>query len=319
MITKLILNKKNGVETFEERIAPIWFWSSFGLIIAIFSCYVYSRWIFDPIQSLAVPILNNSMSTNQVLRIRIMEATSMCIALSMLWVYLFRALIKKHKVPIEGYILVGTLFGYVFDTTINYFNYVMAWNIYSINLGTWAAFFPGHTGPTRYAEGLLWGPSMYMYFGLLLGLIQYKFIETTKSKIGAIYAFVISFFIAFVFDLVVESFIIRTTQAYAYPHIIPILSVWVGKQYQFPLYASFLVAIYSSIYLCFIYSSKRNKESFVERGVRSLPKQIQFPIRVLAGIGFASLPIVVYFSGMLFFGLFAKTTISLPIYLLPAN
>lgn len=318
-ITKLFSTQKNENETIRGKVAPIWYWAGFGLIIFIFACIVYGRWLLDPTQAVPVTIPDNSMTGSEIFKIRVLEFISTSVALITLWIYMIKPLIKERRVPIEGFILIGSLFGYVFDTTINYVNYVMAWNVHSINIGTWAAYFPGHTGPVHYAEALLWGPSMYMYFGLLLGLIQYKIIEATRSKIGTHGAFALSFAAAFTFDLVVESFIIRTTQAYAYPHIVSALSAWVGQQYQFPLYASFLVASYSSIYVLFKYSSIRNKESFVERGALLLPKHLKLPVRFLAGVGFAALPIIVYFGGMLFFGLFAETSVQLPTYLLPTK
>ncbi|MGF7141150.1 spirocyclase AveC family protein [Roseimarinus sediminis] len=302
----------------KSRPKSVWYWAGFGIIITLFACFVYGSWIFDSNQFKPVSIPFESMSAQNILKIRIFETISLLVAIVTLWIYLVKPIMKTGKAPIEGWMLIATLIGYVFDTSINYTDYVMAWNVHSINLGTWGEHFPGHSGPVRYAEGLLWGPSMYMYFGLLLGLIQYNVIEDLKPKIGTLGAVNASFILAFLFDFIVESIIIRTTEVYAYPHIVPALTAFVGHQYQFPLYASFLVATYSTIYVLFIYSSKRSNESFVERGLSTIPVRFQFPIRFLAAVGFTALPIIIYFGGMFFFCQFAETTIVLPQYLKPS-
>lgn len=296
--------------------APIWWWAALGTIIATFAAIVYGGWIFDPAQF--QPVAGAGMPDTDVLKLRCLEALSLAVAAACMYGFLIRPWVKTGEVPLTGLILVGTLVGYVFDTTINYTHYVMAWNAYSINFGTWGGHFPGHTGPVRYAEGLLWGPSMYMYFGLLLGLIQQKVIDVSRKRIGLPGAFGLSFGAAFLFDFILESLIIRTTQAYAYPHIVPALSAFVGDQAQFPLYASFWVACYSSLYLAYLSSARRGPETFVDRGAASIPLAFRLPVRFLAAIGFAVVPILVYFGGMAVCGLFAQTTVSLPTYLLPS-
>jgi hypothetical protein len=195
----------------------------------------------------------------------------------------------------------------------------MAWNKHAFNVGTWASFVPGHTGPTRYAEALLWGPPMYMYFGVALATIQYWTFRAT-CKLGKVLALLLAFVVAFVFDLVVESAIIQTTHAYSWSFTIGALSMWEGTQYQFPLYEALLVAIYGSLY-SWLDASARSSDgvSFIERGVQYVPLKLQLLTRFFAATGFAALCTAIYFGGFYAFSQFADSRAELPSYLMPSD
>lgn len=300
------------------KVTVTW-WALWGVAITVFSLVVFGRWLLSPIQFQPVPLPAAVMSSDAIARIRVLEGVSTFVALAALWVWLVRPWRRDGRAPIQGLVMLGALVGYVFDTTINLDSYVMAWNVHSVNFGTWAAFFPGHTGPVRYAEALLWGPPMYVYFGTLLGALQFAVLRTLRPRTGFSIAAILSFVAAFVFDLIAEVSIIRFTEAYAWARVWGVLSLWPGQQWQFPLYESLLVAAYSSLYLWHQQSVDSQGETFIERGAKQLPPRWQLPLRTLAAFGFAAVPILVYFGGFYLFSLAADVSAPLPAYLLPSD
>ncbi|GLU39223.1 hypothetical protein Pssp01_33160 [Pseudomonas sp. NBRC 100443] len=310
----------NGGKVFGRYYAwpflPIVGWGLSGFLFSCFSFSVFARWLFSsefaPVPLSAV----DAMALPSLLMLRGLEGGSLLIALAALYVYLLRPWLETGRAPITGLMLIGSLISYVLDTSINFSDYYMAWNKHSFNMGTWGAFFPGHHGPTRYAEAWLWGPPMYMYFGVALASIQLLVFRRTRPQLGCYAALLLAFASAFVFDLLAEVAIIRFSEAYAWPYSIGALSLWPGTQFQFPLYESLLVAIYASLYSWLSYSVRRDGISFIERGVSELPLRLRPAARMFAATGFAALCTGVYFGGFYTFSQFADTRVVMPSYLM---
>lgn len=299
------------------RNRPVLLWAAFGAVFSCFSISVFSAWLFSADAFVAVPIgAADSMPGPTLALLRGLEWLSVAVAVVGFYAYLIKPWLRTGEVPLAGLLLVGALITYVLDTTINFSDYHMAWNKHSFNMGTWGHAFPGHTGPTQYAEALLWGPPMYMYFGVLLASIQLFTYKVTRPRLGLVPALVLAFAAAFVFDFIAESAIIRFTEAYAWPYAIGSLSVWAGTQFQFPLYESLLVAIYASLYSWLMHSARHDGISFIERGVHQLSARYRVWVRLFAATGFAALCTAIYFGGFYAFSQFADTRVEMPSYLM---
>ncbi|AOE86762.1 spirocyclase AveC family protein [Pseudomonas sp. TCU-HL1] len=297
-------------------LSPIVLWAMLGALFTCFSFVVFGRWLlsgeFAPVPLTAA----DEMDAQALLMLRGLEAISLLVAVVALYVYLVRPWVKTGHAPIEGLLLIGALITYVLDTTINFSDYHMAWNKHSFNMGTWGGFFPGHEGPTRYAEAWLWGPPMYMYFGVALATIQLVTLRLARPWLGLSAALVLSFAAAFLFDFLAESAIIHFTEAYAWPYVVGSLTVWPGSRFQFPLYESLLVAIYASLYSWLAHSKRGDGLSFIERGLFELPAGLRLVARLGAATGFAALCTAIYFGGFYLFSQFADIRVELPSYLM---
>ncbi len=99
----------------------------------------------------------------------------------------------------------------------------------------------------------------------------------------------------FVFDFVVENLIIRTSEAYSFVQTNEALTLWAGKQCQFPIYESFFVACVATAFTYVRWSLDWDESgpSVVERGVLSLPSRYRLPARVLAVVGFCAVVLMV--------------------------
>lgn len=293
-------------------------WACLGLAACALSVTVFGQWIFSDEAFRAVSLTAaDAMGPGRVQLIRIVEGISTAVALWALFHYLLRPWIRTGTPTIQGLLLLGALVSYVLDTTVNYADYLMAWNKHAVNFGTWASFFPGHTGPTQYAEAMLWGPPMYLYFGVALGSIQLWVFDSLKRRFGAGLALALigSYLVAFVGDLVAESLIIRT-EAYAWPNTVGWATVWSGTQFQFPLYESMLVGFYSTGYMLLIRSEREGGTAFTERGLEHVKAPWQLALRFLAATGFATLMTLIYFGGFYLISQVADTRVELPPYLM---
>lgn len=295
---------------------PIVLWASLGALFSCFSVVVFGRWLLSA-EFAPVPLTPfDVMDARTLLMLRGLEAISLLVALAALYVYLLRPWLKIGQAPFEGLLLIGALITYVLDTTINFSDYHMAWNKHSFNMGTWGGFFPGHEGPTRYAEAWLWGPPMYMYFGVALATVQLAVFRLSRSCLGLPAALLLAFGAAFLFDFLAESAIIHFTEAYAWPYTVGAFTVWPGSQFQFPLYESLLVAFYASLYSWLAGSKQNDGLSFIERGLFELPVHLRSVARLSAATGFAALCTAIYFGGFYAFSQFADIRVELPSYLM---
>ncbi|MFN9525660.1 MAG: spirocyclase AveC family protein [Pseudomonadaceae bacterium] len=300
-------------------LSPVLAWGVLGLLFTCFSLSVFGAWILSPEFAPLALSETDAMPRERLLMLRVLEVLSVLVALAVLYAYLLRPWLKTGHVPLEGLLLIGALITYVLDTTINFSDYHMAWNKHSFNMGTWGGFFPGHTGPTQYAEAWLWGPPMYMYFGVALASIQLLAFRLVRPRLGVAIALVTAFAVAFLFDLIAESAIIQLSEAYAWPYTIGALSLWAGTQFQFPLYEALLVAIYASLYSWLMYSARHDGTSFIERGATDLPAAWRLPARLFAATGFAALCTAIYFGGFYAFSQFADSWVEMPAYLMYAD
>jgi len=292
-------------------------WAGAGVLMCLFSFAVFGQWIFSD-QFAPIPLTAaDAMPANKIAILRGLEALSMTVAIGALLYYLVLPRLRRGEWSIEGLLLVGALVTYVLDTMVNYQGYYMAWNKHAVNWGTWASFFPGHTGPTQYAEALLWGPPMYLYFGMAVATVQLAVIRWVHVGMGRsiTVAFAAAFAFAFVFDIVAEVSIIYFTEAYAWSNTIGAVTLFAGERYQFPLYESLLVAIYGTRYTVLIRSRDARGETFIERGAHLLAPGRRLALRFFAATGFAGVCTAIYFVGFALFSLFADTPIQLAPYM----
>lgn len=290
----------------------VYLWALFGLLWSGFSLAVFGQWLLSDSHFSPVPLTAADAISPQALGLlRLVEFCSLFVACVTLQRYVVAPLLRR-ELPLQGMLVLGALIAYCWDTTINYHDYLMAWNKHSVNFGTWAAFWPGHSGPTHYAEALFWGPPMYLYFGVGLGGLQWLLIQRLQRRgLSLSAALALTFIAVALVDLVAESVIIRCG-AYAWPKTVTALTLWSGELYQFPLYEALLVACYASAYALLFRSQTRDGSAFIERGCEGRRGLWPFLLRLFAAFGFAGLIAGAYFMGFLLFSLGAGEAIALP-------
>jgi hypothetical protein len=298
------------------------FWSVLGAVVVAFAVYSWIRWAFS---SEFTPPPTGSDDYSALWYLRTLEVVSMTAVLLMLWFWVVRPWRRDRHVPLDGKILLGMMFAYVVDPTLNIFNHSFAMNAHSVSFGSWAESIPVFPSPgqERFAEGLLWAPQLYMYFGLLAAMAGCWLLDRLRGRFPTwstprIYAIV--FVIFMVGDCVAELALLVYPQVYVFPGVPEHFSLFAGELYQFPLYQSVFAAVFASMVTWLRDSRDSSGRSAVERGVDDLDVS---PLRrramsFLAVTGFCTVSALGYFLPYGYATMTADTYIELPSYLAPA-
>ena len=299
-------------------------WALLGAIGLVASGEVWIRWISSSTEFRPAPILGPDVYDHwRLVLLRGTEVASGAVLLLLVWLMIVRPLRRDGRIGIDGRIALGCLIGCITDGVLNMFQYIFAWNAHSVNLGSWSAFLPlhGSGAHSRYAEALIWGIPMYMYFCIGVAVAGCALIGRLRRRHPAISntsGLAVVFALACVFDFVVENAIIRVTQAYGYAKAPSGVTLWAGSLYQFPLYEMLAVAALGVIFTALRLSAMDSPDgvSWVERGFHRFPLRLQTPLRVVAVIGFSLTTLfVVYHLPINWLGTNGDSVVALPSYL----
>jgi Spirocyclase AveC-like len=307
---------RTGGATVWAAIAAVW------LVIAV---QALVRWGFSSDFGPAPLIGPDRMPMWNLVGLRVFEGLSVALLLSLIWFYVIVPLRRTGTLSLDGKFVIGGLAAFVADAFLNSYTYLFAWNGHNVNLGVWTAYLPFHNpvASSRYAESLLWGPPMYVYFcaGVaIVGCSAYFALRSRWPHLSNVSLLAIVFVGEFVFDFVVENLAIRLTHGYAYAQTYGPLTLWAGSQFQFPLYESFLVAALGLFYTWMRLQAVQSADGLspVERGFERWRPGLQPAVRTLAVIGFCSAAtILIYHLPFNWLGVIGASTANLPSYLLP--
>ena len=309
-----------------DRTGSAALWALLGVISLAIALEVWIRWIASPTQFAAAPINNADHYANaRLIGLRVTEVVSAVVLVWLMWATVARPLKRDRKLGIDGKIAIACLIGCITDGLLDVYKYLFAWNAHSVNLGSWSQFMPFHSSSAnpRYAEALIWGIPMYVYFCIgvaLAGCAIVKRLRARYPQISNVAALGVVFGLACVFDFIVENAIIHTTQAYAFSRTPSSVTVWAGKLYQFPLYETLCVGALGTIFTALRLSAIDSPDgiSFLETGFQRFRPGLREPVRVLAVIGFAiTMLVVVYHIPVNWLGTNGNSIAHLPSYMLP--
>jgi hypothetical protein len=301
-------------------------WAAAGLIWVVVSGVAIVRWIASDSQFGPAPILGpDTYPMWREVSLRVLEALSMGVLLGFVWFCIVRPWRRDGRLSLEGKFVIGGVFGAVADAFLNSCAYLFAWNAHSVNAGVWTAFLPFHQAgaSSRYAEGVLWGVPMYIYFCTGAALIGCQVIRALRKRfpgISNVSAFTVVWLLEFFGGLLLENTIIRITQAYGYARTNEALTLFAGATYQFPVYESLFTA---SLGVAFSYVRLTALESpdgvsCIERGYERWRPSLQAPLRLLAVIGFSAVALIMmYHLPFNWLGVNGHSMADLPSYQLP--
>lgn len=278
-------------------------WAVAGLVWVVVATQAIVRWIASDSQFSPAPILGpDTYPMWREVSLRILEALSMGVLLGFVWFCVVRPWRRDGRLSLEGKFVIGGVFGAVADAFLNSCAYLFAWNAHSVNAGVWTAFLPFHQAgaSSRYAEGVLWGVPMYIYFCTGAALIGCQVIRALRRRFPAISnitAFSVVWLLEFFGGLLLENTIIRITQAYGYAQTNEALTLFAGSTYQFPVYESLFTA---SLGVAFSYVRLTALESpdgvsCIERGFERWRPSLQGPVRLLAVVGFSAVTLIMIY------------------------
>ena len=314
-----------SVPAARDRTGGVAVWALLGVIAMAIAAEAWIRWILSDEFSPA-PILGpDSISDGTLTALRVVEVLSVVVFAGLLWLTVIKPLRRHRRVGLDGMLFVGCLVASITDGVLNLFQYLFAWNAHSVNLGSWNSFLPLHAAdsPSRYAEALVWGVPMYIYFVLGVGIAGCAIVAALRRRYPSISnaaALGVVFLAACAFDIVVENAIIQTTQAYAFAKTPASVTLWAGTTHQFPLYEMVLVGLLGTAFTALRLSASDSPDglSFAERGLHRFRPALRRPVQWAAIIGFCVTTLFcVYHVGFNWLSSNGDSAADLPSYMLP--
>jgi Spirocyclase AveC-like len=309
----------------ETRTGGATVWAAIAVVWLVIAVQAVVRWLFSADFGPAPLIGSDRMPTWNLVALRAFEVLSIALLLGLVWFCVVVPWRRTGRLSLDGKFVLGGLAAFVADAFLNSYTYLFAWNAHNVNMGVWTAYLPFHNpaASSRYAESLLWGPPMYVYFcaGVaIVGCSAYFAMRSRWPHLSNVSLLAIVFVGEFIFDFVVENLAIRLTHGYAYAQTYGPLTLWTGSQFQFPLYESFLVAALGLFYTWMRLQAAQSAEGLspLERGYERWRPRLQPAVRTLAVIGFCcAATILIYHLPFNWLGIIGASEADLPSYLLP--
>lgn len=308
---------RQGPATFLALIGVVWF------VVCI---YVVVRWVssaedFSPAPKIGPDV----MADWRLIALRVFEAISLAVMAGFVWYCVVKPFRETGCLSLDGKFVIGGIICFVADAFLNVQQYLFAWNSENVNRGVWVRFLPFHNpdAPSRYAESLIWGPPMYIYFCAGVAIVachEAKRLRRRWPGMTKFHLFVWIFVFEFVFDFVVENVVIRTTHAYAFAKTYEPLTLWAGEVHQFPIYESILVAFVGCVFTWARMETEERPvgQSPIELGAERWRPCLSVHVRNFAVLGFCMVTLVfVYHLPFNWLGLIGTSYADMPSYLLP--
>lgn len=309
---------RQGPATFLALIGVVWF----AICVEVMVRWVTSGEKFEPAPRIGPDV----MEPWRMVSLRVFEVISLAVMVAFVWYCVVVPLRKTGRLSLDGKFVLGGIVCFVADAFLNVQQYLFAWNSANVNRGVWVKFLPFHNpdAPSRYAESLIWGPPMYIYF--CAGVAIVACYEANRLRLrfpqldSKFTVFVCVFIFEFLFDFIVENVVIRTTHAYAFAKTYEPLTLWAGKVHQFPIYESILVAFVGCVFTWARMEAEERPvgQSPIEIGVERWRPSLQPWVRDFAVLGFCMVTLCfVYHLPFNWLGLIGTSHAALPSYLLP--
>lgn len=274
---------------------PVLMWAGVGAVWLMVCVFTMAGWVSG--DNFGSPEVRgpDKLDSGKLVGLRVVEVVSTSVLIIAVYFLAWRPWRRERRVTLDALLLLGGITGFVMDCWLNTQAFLFAFNAHSVSLGAWSAHLPFHDSavPGHYAESLLWGLPMYIYFCAALGYVGAMAARRLRARFPGLSTqgiLLILFAGDFTFDFVVENLIIRSTEAYAFVQTYGALTLWAGEQHQFPVYESFLVACVAMAFTYVRWSMDWDADglSVIERGVLSVPSRYRLALRTLAAIGFCA-------------------------------
>ena len=303
----------------ERRSGAVGWWAAFGAIGIAVGLETWVRWIASSDFTKPGPGPDHYGSMTYL---TIFEIASCTAAALFLWRIVVRPWIRERRVPLDGKILVGLTLSYFVDPVLNLYSPTFAMNAHSLSFGSWANQLPFYTAPHqgRFAEGLLWAPELYMYFGLLAAIAGCWLLDRMRARFpraSTATLFTVLFAIFVCADFPAEWLAIVRPQIYVFAGVPKDFSLFAGKLYQFPIYQSLFAAVFATMITWLRDSKDADGRTAVERGLDtlSISNARKGPLSFLAVTGFMLASVLGYFLPYSWAAASADTYVRLPSYL----
>ncbi|BBW99631.1 hypothetical protein BST36_21345 [Mycolicibacterium moriokaense] len=273
----------------------VWLWATFGALLVILALSCWARWLLSP-QATPVDPGPDPYAYGWV--IRVTEVISLSVFVFLLWYTLLRPAYRDRAITLDGKLFLGGLFASVLDVLCQMFNPTWAMNAHSLNLGTWAAQFPGFAAPQgdRWAWSLAWCMPAYIWLGVGAAIVGCTYLDLLRRKFPRL-ASVALYIVVLVTFMVVFGCIATVwnrTGVYTYVSSPSALTLWSDTTHRLPLTELLFISSYCLMFTWLRDSRDANGRCAVDRDVdtlRAAPwlKSVLSTLAVCGWAGFTTL------------------------------
>ncbi|KAG8158613.1 hypothetical protein KVR01_011735 [Diaporthe batatas] len=311
-------------------------WATFGVVCTVIWVQALIRWFASPTEFKPAPILGpDKIATWRLVGFRIFEALNLAVLLLLVWFCLlvpafpylrrFKKTDEASRLDMDGMSVIGGFVAWGADGLLNLKEYLFMFNAHGVNRGVWIRFIPFQSpkAATRYAEDLLIGPAMYVYFCEGFGLlgtwlakpIRRRFPSLTNAGVlGLVWL------IEFVADFVIENSAIRLTHVFGYTKTYGPLTLFQGEVHQFPIYESAFVASLGVVHTAMRIKWLDNGVSPVERGYEAWDERLHTAVRTFAVIGMCCAAVIMFYHlPLTWLGMVGDCHAHIPSYMQPGE
>ncbi len=273
----------------------VWLWATFGALLVVLALSCWARWLLSP-QATPVDPGPDPYAYGWV--IRVTEVISLSVFVFLLWYTLLRAAYRDRAITLDGKLFLGGLFASALDVLCQMFNPTWAMNAHSLNLGTWAAQFPGFAAPQgdRWAWSLAWCMPAYIWLGVGAAIVGCAYLDLLRRKFPrlASVALYIVVLVTFMVTFGCIATIWNRTGVYTYVSSPSALTLWSDTTHRLPLTELLFISSYCLMFTWLRDSRDANGRCAVDRDVdtlRTAPwlKSVLSTLAVCGWAGFTTL------------------------------
>ena len=273
------------------------FWIVMGAAWFALFLYCMIGWVTGP-DFVPVTFGRDQAPADYVRLIRLMEVVMLALTAWLLFLFVFKPLARDRQLSFDGLFFLACFTLVLQEPWHSWIRPQLLYNTIFINYGSWMGYLPV-SSPTAYKTPLPIAFAGLGYFWIVAGpaWCGSRLMGWGRSRnpgISPTKLIGLCFLGFCVFDLIIESFILRTGM-FIYPSTIPSLTLFAGEPHQFPLYETVSWAGTYTALACIHYFRNDKGETWADRGFDSLrvPAPLATFTRWLAIVGICQI-------GMLF-------------------
>lgn len=293
-----VVATRRAVEMTAARERPsgkVWLWAALGLALVGLALSCWTRWLLS---GQAAPVDPGPDPYRFGWVIRLTEAISLSVFAFLFWFTLVRPAYRQRAVTLDGKLFLGGLFASVLDVLCQMFNPTWAMNAHSLNLGTWAAQFPGFAAPQadRWAWSLGWCMPAYIWLGVGAAIVGCTYLDALRRHFPrlstvALYLVVLA---TFVMAFGCLATVWNRTGVYTYVSSPSALTLWADTTHRLPLTELLFISSYCLMFTWLRDGRDTNGRCAVDRDVDALAvgpkiKTVLSSLAVFGWAGFTTL------------------------------
>jgi hypothetical protein len=276
-------------------------WVIVGALWFTLLVYCMASWVLGP------DFVPNTTGRDQaplemVRFVRTLEVLMIALTAWLLYLFVFKPWWRDRRLSFDGLFFLACGALVLQEPWLNAIRPQLLYNTVFINYGSWLGHLPGIVSPVAEKVPVSLAFAGLGYFWIVAGpaYCGSRFMAWARARdprVSALWLVSLCFLGFVVFDVLIESFILRTGM-FIYPSTIPWLTLFAGKTYQFPAYEIVHWAGTYTALACIHFFRNDKGETWADRNfdTRRIPAVIRTFARWLAIMGLCQVAMLLTYN-----------------------